>query len=247
MLSLIAMAISAIVVNEDFKIYRLVPPAALQDWKLELYELAEAIPSHHHKIQRQFILAADGEVKIAFPNEQIVLQSGQLVQIEPGIVHSIIPIGRAQFFAIDLPGFNYPEDVFEEESLGQEEWKGINSKKLPKVDPKYFGKPCPAGSYLVYNLIGGESTEKKWSVALLEINDSPRHFHKIEKEIFIVVNGVLDIEIDGKQQLFGAGEAITISPGSIHQLKSTGEMPVRVLCFNFPAFDPSDMYTVCDP
>jgi mannose-6-phosphate isomerase-like protein (cupin superfamily) len=68
--------------------------------------------------------------------------------------------------------------------------------------------------------------------------------HRIEKEQFIVVNGILDIEIDGLHQILEVGESVMISPGKMHKLKSAGKNPVRVLCFNFPAFSPEDMHCV---
>ena len=57
-----------------------------------------------------------------------------------------------------------------------------------------------------------------------------------------MIEGCLDIEIEGKNQVLEAGEWIEILPHLKHQLKSTQESPVRVLCFNFPAFDPADMH-----
>lgn len=87
-------------------------------------------------------------------------------------------------------------------------------------------------------------TGEKWGVALLEIQNSPKHFHRIEREIFVVVGGKLDIEIDGVHRTLGVGESIVISPNQVHQLRSAHQEPVRVLCFSFPAFDPADMYRV---
>ncbi len=95
-------------------------------------------------------------------------------------------------------------------------------------------------TYQVHDLMA----ESGWSVAMLEIMDSPRHYHRIEKELFVVVQGELDIEVDGEHEILGVGTSIEIQPGKIHQLKSALKTPVKVLCINFPAFDPSDMIAV---
>lgn len=114
------------------------------------------------------------------------------------------------------------------------------------IDLQQFEPKIDAGNYAVYNIIQGRATEEKWSVAVLEIHDSPKHYHKIEKEMFIVLNGELDIEIDGEHQQKKVGELVVIMPSKIHQLKSALSEPVRVLCVNFPAFDPVDMHYVVE-
>jgi len=233
----------ALQVNENLTIYSLVPPDAGQGWKLELFALAEPIAPHYHKLQRQMILVAEGDLKAFYEGETPVsLRSGEIAQVEPGIVHSLIPEGTVRFFSIDFPGFHFPEDVFYDIPPTVSAWTPPNSEFLPSLDPKYFGQKIDLGSYAAYELVTGHLTDEKWSLALLEIQDSPRHFHRIEKEIFVIVGGELDIEIEGKHRKLGIGESIAIFPNQVHHLKSAGREPVRVLCFSFPAFDPSDMY-----
>lgn len=244
-LSLLATLTCGVQVDEHLSIYPLVPFEAAQGWKLELFELARPILPHYHKLQRQFVLMVEGELKATYGNhESIILQSGQLVQVDPGVLHSLVPEGSVRFFAIDLPGFAFPDDVFYDAPIGVLKWMPPNTEFLPLLDPKFFGAKIERGDYEVHELISGNLTENKWSVALLEIRDSPKHFHRIEKEIFIVVNGKLDIEIDGIHRILEVGESVEVIPEMIHQLKSASKEPVRVLCFNFPAFNPADHWPV---
>lgn len=217
--------------DDDLIIYSLVPAEAAQGWRIDLLELSRAIPSHYHKMRRQIFLVAEGELSVSVENrEPTILKSGQLMVIDSGNLHSLHPIGTSRFFDIDFPGFHFPEDLF--------------NKNPPILDPKYFGAKLDLGEYSVYEIANGNLSLQKWSVALLEIGNSPKHFHRIEKEVFIVAQGVLDIEIDGECKLLKVGESIEIFPGQIHQLKSALDQLVRVLCFSFPAFDPKDMYFV---
>jgi mannose-6-phosphate isomerase-like protein (cupin superfamily) len=117
-------------------------------------------------------------------------------------------------------------------------------QSLPHLDAHYYRSKIDLGSYAVYELINADVTNNVWSIAILDIHDSPRHYHKIGREIFSVVYGELDIEIDGKHQVLGVGESITVYPGTVHKLTSTSNEPVRVICFNAPAFTPTDMYHV---
>ena len=193
-------------VDSDLTIYSLVPPEAAQGWKIELFELSRAIPSHYHKIRRQIILVAEGELSVSTGNgETTLLKSGELMAIDPGNLHSLNPIGTSRFFDIDFPGFHFPEDVFDDVPKEIYVWKPSLNKVFHTLDPKYFGAKLDQGEYDVYEIANGNVLQQKWSLALLEIGNSPKHFHRIEKEIFIVAEGVLDIEIDGECRAIKSG------------------------------------------
>lgn len=100
------------------------------------------------------------------------------------------------------------------------------------------------GDYTVYDLINGAATNDQWSVAILDIQDSPKHFHKIEHEMFIVLEGELLIQVDGEETIYQKGESVVITPFQVHRLKSASSDSVRLLCVNFPAFNPDDMFPV---
>jgi len=97
---------------------------------------------------------------------------------------------QGTFFSIDMPGFNYPEDVYVEDfSPPACSWKPINETIfLISTQILWLQNPS-AENYWVYDLIPGSAVEEHWSLALIEIHDSPKHFHRIEREQFIVVNG----------------------------------------------------------
>jgi mannose-6-phosphate isomerase-like protein (cupin superfamily) len=205
----------------------LVSTAAGQGWTLELYELAEPIPAHCHKRRKQLTIVAEGELTVVHGADSHLLRAGQLKIIEPGELHALIPHTATRFLAIDLPGA-FPADF------------------LPALSADPFGRRLDRGSYAIYELLPGVETGGKWSVALLEIQDSPRHFHRIEKEIFVVVAGRLEIELGDTRQQMGPAGAVEVDPERVHRLRSVGDQPVRVLCFNFPAFDPADLHILTD-
>jgi quercetin dioxygenase-like cupin family protein len=246
MLPAMTMPMPPQVESEYLKIYSLVPPEAGQGWKLELFELSEPIAPHYHQIQRQLILVTDGEMLASYGEEPILLKCGDIVYVDPGKIHSLTPKEYARFFSLDLPGFHYPYDVyFDDTPPSSLQWTPINRDFFPVIDPHYFGPMQERqGTYWVYDIVTGEATQGKWSAALIEIFDSPKHFHRIESEQFIVVNGVLDIEIDDVHHVLHVGESIKITPGMVHQLKSANENPVRVFCFSFPAFSITDKHYV---
>ncbi|MES2345800.1 MAG: cupin domain-containing protein [Chlamydiota bacterium] len=244
MIPLLLMTAPMVTISDDLTIYSLVPPEARVGWKLELFCLSAPVSSHYHKIQKQWIVVVDGSLTaVCGRGKPTILQSSHILSIDPGTQHALIPEGTVRFFAIDLPAFDFPEDVFYDNPEGTFYFTPFDMKNSPPLLSQYFGERIDKG-YGVYNLVEGIATEDKWSAALVEIEDSShKHFHKIETEVFVVVQGTLNIEISGVQSIVEVGEAVTVHPGNVHQLKSAGNLPLRVLCFNFPAFNPEDIYT----
>lgn len=231
--------------SESLKISPLVSPEAGHGWKLEFFEVTEPVPEHCHTIQRQMIVVVQGELMLFCDGEKSgTVRSGELMRIDSGIVHSMIPHGLTRFFCIDILGFLSSDDLLYDAPVATSHWISSQGESLPELDPEQFNHKIDLGTYTAYDLVTGSETENRWSVALLQINDSPKHFHKWGKEIFVVVNGTLSIEVDGTNQILTMGEYIVISPNSVHYLRSATNNPVRVLCFNFPAFDPADMYCI---
>lgn len=232
---------SAVHVSKDFVKYQLIPAEAKQGWQLELFEVAEDIPSHDHKLQKQFLIGAEGKFHVICDGRSISLSSSEFVCVEPGQVHAVRSETKGLFFAVDLPGFPFPEDVYEPEPMETFEWQGI-PEALGSLDSSYYQAHVVLEGYRVYEI--ASSPQKTWSVALLEIHTSPRHVHFEEEELFIVVRGTLDLEVEGEKRSLTEGEAVKVIPGKVHQLLSGSSIPVQVLCFSFPAFDPSDMHLV---
>lgn len=221
----------------------MIPLQADQGWRLGLFEMSGPIIPHYHKLQKQIAVVVEGKVQGRIADEETILHPGDSVTFNPGIIHALTPeTKKAQFLRIDLPGLDYRDDIFFDIPQESFEWKTNEPAILPPLDAQFFPDRIDCGSYAAYDLISGSKTNDKWSVALLEINDSPKHYHKVGKEVFVVVNGKLSIEIDGNYQILNVGESVTLLPGMVHHLKSAQNSPVRVLCFNFPAFDPNDMH-----
>jgi mannose-6-phosphate isomerase-like protein (cupin superfamily) len=234
----LTLLVSAVLMNENVTVYPLVPPSAGQGWKLELVELTEPITSHYHKVKKQYALVAEGELKAFYGSETpMILHPGELFAIEPGVLHSVFPEGRMRFFSIDFPGYNYPEDFFYGEPETALKWSPILSEKTPPLEEKYFGPRREQEGYAVYEMVSKRATGGKWSVCLLEVKDSTSPFHHPELEHYIVVNGALDIEMEGQSHIVEMGGLFTIGPETIYQLKAADDHPVRVLCFSFPTQD----------
>ncbi len=66
-----------------------------------------------------------------------------------------------------------------------------------------------------------------------------RHFHAESEEIYLIVEGGGELEVDGERRGVGAGDAILIPPGAWHEL-TAGSQGVRLLCCCVPPYSDDD-------
>jgi mannose-6-phosphate isomerase-like protein (cupin superfamily) len=69
-----------------------------------------------------------------------------------------------------------------------------------------------------------------------------RHQHRASEEIYYLVEGAGEVEIDGERARVAAGDAILIPPGAWHQIRADAAGPVRLLCACAPPWRPDDTY-----
>jgi mannose-6-phosphate isomerase-like protein (cupin superfamily) len=82
------------------------------------------------------------------------------------------------------------------------------------------------------------------SVHLVEIHTEAKlHFHRRMTEIYVVLEGTGEIELDGVRYALAPLTAVYISPGVKH--RAIGRM--RVLNIPVPAFDPADEWVEEQP
>ena len=65
---------------------------------------------------------------------------------------------------------------------------------------------------------------------------APLHTHTID-ELIVIVEGQLEVRIDGETQIVGKDHTLVISPGTEHGFKVIGDQPARLLVF-FPRLEP---------
>ena len=67
-----------------------------------------------------------------------------------------------------------------------------------------------------------------------------RHYHAESEEIYFVLEGTGDMEVDGRRTAVGPGDAILIPPGAWHQIKADSEL--RFLCCCAPPYRHEDTF-----
>jgi len=68
-----------------------------------------------------------------------------------------------------------------------------------------------------------------------------RHYHAETEEIYYLVEGSGEMELDGERQQVGVGDAVLIPPGARHQIRADAE-GLRFLCCCAPAYRHEDTF-----
>ena len=103
------------------------------------------------------------------------------------------------------------------------------------------GIACPCGTA---RRAFAEAAEGRASLHLVEVKqDSERHYHRRLTEIYYVLSGEGQMEIDGELRALTPGDAVFIPPGVAHRA-IPGAAPMTILNFVMPAFDAEDEWLV---
>ena len=94
--------------------------------------------------------------------------------------------------------------------------------------------PCPCGEA---RRAFTEDPDGKATLHITDISlDAKTHYHKRLTELYYILEGEGEIELDGERHPIRPGDAILIKPGCRH--RAIGKL--RALIVATPAFDPAD-------
>ena len=97
--------------------------------------------------------------------------------------------------------------------------------------PKYLMKG-PRMNFAVVRFLPGE--------------DFQAHYHNVMEENFFILEGKVDIVVDGKKNTLSIGDFIHIEPGEVHYVKNAYDAPVKMVSALAP-FHEVDKVSVENP
>ncbi len=69
-----------------------------------------------------------------------------------------------------------------------------------------------------------------------------RHYHVRTEEIYYLLEGAGEMEVDGDRRPVGPGDAVLIPRGARHQITATADRPLRFLCCCAPPYGHEDTF-----
>jgi mannose-6-phosphate isomerase-like protein (cupin superfamily) len=67
-----------------------------------------------------------------------------------------------------------------------------------------------------------------------------RHYHHVSEELYHVTAGEGEVVLGEEVHEVGAGDTVHIPPGVPHELRNTGNAPLKVLCCCSPPYSDAD-------
>ena len=69
-----------------------------------------------------------------------------------------------------------------------------------------------------------------------------RHYHAATEELYVLLEGTGEMEVDGDRAEVGPGDAVLIPPGAWHQIRASAAAPLRFLCCCAPPYSHGDTF-----
>ena len=94
-------------------------------------------------------------------------------------------------------------------------------------------------------LLDGEHATANQSLAEAELERgqaTKRHYHALSEELYVLLEGAGEMEVDGERAAVRAGHAILIPPGARHQIRASEDGPLRFLCCCAPPYSHEDTF-----
>ena len=89
---------------------------------------------------------------------------------------------------------------------------------------------------------GGAREQSLAEATLAPGQETERHYHARTEEIYYVLEGEGEMEVDGERASVAAGNAVLLPPRAWHQIRATGAAELRFLCCCAPPYTHEDTY-----
>jgi mannose-6-phosphate isomerase-like protein (cupin superfamily) len=90
--------------------------------------------------------------------------------------------------------------------------------------------------------LGGARGQSLAEASLPAGGATRRHYHARTEEIYVVLAGSGEMEVDGDRQAVDVGDAILIPPGAWHEIRASADDELRFLCCCAPPYSDGDTF-----
>ena len=90
--------------------------------------------------------------------------------------------------------------------------------------------------------LGGTTNQSLAEAWLEPSQETQRHYHARSEELYVLLDGEGELEVDGDRARVGPGDAILIPPGARHRIRAGGDAPLRFLCCCAPPYSDDDTF-----
>ena len=95
---------------------------------------------------------------------------------------------------------------------------------------------------LLDSALGGAREQSLAEASLPASGSTQRHYHARTEEIYVVLEGSGEMEVDGDRREVVVGDAILIPPGAWHEIRAGADGELRFLCCCAPPYSDEDTF-----
>jgi mannose-6-phosphate isomerase-like protein (cupin superfamily) len=89
--------------------------------------------------------------------------------------------------------------------------------------------------------LGGAVNQSLAEATLPAGGSTRRHRHPRSEELYVLLEGRGEMEVDGARRPVAPGDAVLIPPGARHQITASAAAPLRFLCCCAPPYSDDDI------
>ena len=195
---------------------------------------------HVHREHADAFYVLEGELAFLLGDEEHVIGPGATVCAPPGVVHGFRSLSRARFLNFHTPDGCFADNLRERDRGGPGGFDSVD------VEP---GSGLPASEAILLHRGEGEVLRANHRVAtikigreelsLIEFELEPAfggpdaHSHDDHTDSFYVLEGEVELQLDGERVVAGPGAFVAATPGVVHTFTS-GPRGARLLNVHAP-------------
>lgn len=114
---------------------------------------------------------------------------------------------------------------------------------LKEFDPSLYKNKVENPDEIVYELITTDDG-LGYGLAIADIGNSELHLHHQTREVYVVLEGTLELVMDGNVQVLKPGESITIPVETKHKARGLNGKAARIIALSSPAWAFEDHHVI---
>ena len=93
---------------------------------------------------------------------------------------------------------------------------------------------------LMHPVVNGNAQQSLAEATVEPGAETQKHKHLVTEEIYHVTQGKGLMSLGEEQFEVNVGDSVCIAPGTIHNIKNTGDKPLKILCCCSPPYNDTD-------
>lgn len=114
---------------------------------------------------------------------------------------------------------------------------------MKKLNPSLYKNKVENPNETIYEIVTAKDGQG-WGLAIADIKESELHVHQQIKEVYLILEGRLEVDLNGSLHQLRKGESIEILPKVKHKAKSLGQDSARIVALSFPAWTLEDHHLI---